>query len=64
MYGIDGAVLAVMSFYVRRHSTDSCGPNGLPLTPNTVRICGLAQVIIFDLSYVLFRIMIFFLKNK
>eukprot|EP01147_Barroeca_monosierra_P005492 gene5492-7184_t len=46
MYGIDGAVLAVMSFYVRRHSTDSCGPNGLPLTPNTVRICGLAQQIL------------------
>ncbi|EGD75272.1 TBCK protein kinase [Salpingoeca rosetta] len=45
-FGVDGAGLGVISFYVSRHPTDACGSNGLPLTPNTVRVCGRAQSVL------------------
>ncbi|XP_055709759.1 TBC domain-containing protein kinase-like protein [Phlebotomus papatasi] len=35
--------LAAYTFFARCHSADTCGTNGLPLTPNSISIFGLAQ---------------------
>ncbi|XP_059617401.1 TBC domain-containing protein kinase-like protein [Phlebotomus argentipes] len=35
--------LAAYTFFARCHSADTCGTNGLPLTPNSIAIVGLAQ---------------------
>ena len=37
------ADLAITSFVAARHPTESCGTNGLPLTPNSVAILGQSQ---------------------
>ncbi|TRY63905.1 hypothetical protein TCAL_10890 [Tigriopus californicus] len=41
----DGAELALSSFTAARHPAESCGHNGLPLTPNSIAILGQAQVL-------------------
>ncbi|GAB0099395.1 TBC domain-containing protein kinase-like protein [Sergentomyia squamirostris] len=38
-----GSNLAAYTFFARSHSADTCGTNGLPLTPNSISIFGLAQ---------------------
>eukprot|EP00056_Hartaetosiga_gracilis_P011706 m.178631 g.178631 ORF g.178631 m.178631 type:complete len:951 (+) comp13559_c1_seq15:40-2892(+) len=43
--GVDGCGLGVTSFYAAPHPTDKCGPRGLPLTPNSVRVLGNMQKI-------------------
>ncbi|XP_053949913.1 TBC domain-containing protein kinase-like protein [Anastrepha ludens] len=35
--------LAAVTFFARTHPGDVCGSNGLPLTPNSIAILGLAQ---------------------
>ena len=35
--------IAITSFVAARHPTESCGTNGLPLTPNSVAILGQSQ---------------------
>jgi TBC domain-containing protein kinase-like protein len=35
--------LALTSFVAARHPTESCGTNGLPLTPNSIAILGQSQ---------------------
>ena len=37
------ADIAITSFVAARHPTESCGTNGLPLTPNSVAILGQSQ---------------------
>ena len=37
--------LALTSFVAARHPTESCGHNGLPLTPNSISILGQAQTL-------------------
>ena len=44
MFGVDGAQLGVCTLQAAAHPTDKCGPTGLPLTPNSVRIFGRMQV--------------------
>eukprot|EP00055_Hartaetosiga_balthica_P011813 m.55224 g.55224 ORF g.55224 m.55224 type:complete len:927 (-) comp7744_c0_seq4:48-2828(-) len=43
LFGVDGCGLGVTSFYAAPHPTDKCGPRGLPLTPNSVRVLGNMQ---------------------
>ena len=38
-----GARISATSFVAARHHSESCGHNGLPLTPNSVSVLGLAQ---------------------
>lgn len=33
------------TFFAKQHKGDSCGSNGLPLTPNSIVIFGKAQVL-------------------
>ena len=40
--GLGEAQLALSSFVACRHPTESCGHNGLPLTPNSIAIFGRA----------------------
>ena len=41
--GLGEAQLALSSFVACRHPTESCGHNGLPLTPNSIAIFGRAS---------------------
>lgn len=40
---IDSAVLGAWTFFASAHAIDVCGINGLPLTPNSIRILGQFQ---------------------
>ncbi|XP_013390013.1 TBC domain-containing protein kinase-like protein [Lingula anatina] len=40
---MDNAELSVITFAAASHPNDQCGANGLPLTPNSIRILGLFQ---------------------
>lgn len=33
------------TFFAKQHKGETCGSNGLPLTPNSITICGLAQAL-------------------
>lgn len=46
-----GCDLAVTSFVASRHPTESCGANGLPLTPKSISILGRAQKCIKDIAH-------------
>ena len=39
-FGIDGVTLAAANFTATVHPPGLCGSNGLPVTPNTIRILG------------------------
>ena len=41
--GLKGASLALTSFVACQHPAESCGHNGLPLTPNSIGILGQAE---------------------
>jgi TBC domain-containing protein kinase-like protein len=41
--GLGEAQIALSSFVASRHPTESCGHNGLPLTPNSIDIFGRAS---------------------
>ena len=43
LYSQNGSKLAVMMFHAAAHPPDKCGSNGLPLTPNGVRMFGRSQ---------------------
>jgi TBC domain-containing protein kinase-like protein len=43
MFGLGSAKLAMTSFVACRHPAESCGHNGLPLTPNSIAILGQAE---------------------
>lgn len=34
-----------LTFFARPHESDTCGTNGLPLTPNSITIYGKAQML-------------------
>lgn len=34
-----------ITFFAREHTGDTCGSNGLPLTPNSIIIVGKAQIL-------------------
>lgn len=40
---IDSAVVGAWTFFASAHAIDVCGINGLPLTPNSIRILGQFQ---------------------
>lgn len=40
-----GAELSISSFIAARHPSESCGTNGLPLTPNSIAIYGQSKVL-------------------
>ena len=44
--GLAGASLAVSSFVSASHPTESCGINGLPLTPHSISILGAGQLLL------------------
>ena len=44
-YGLGKASLAMNSFVASQHPSESCGHNGLPLTPNSIGILGRAEVL-------------------
>ena len=44
--GRSGASLTVTSFVSASHPTESCGVNGLPLTPHSISILGAAQLLL------------------
>ena len=44
--GLAGAQLSVTSFVSSSHPTESCGINGLPLTPHSISILGAAQLLL------------------
>ena len=37
------AHIGITTFFASAHPTDTCGTNGLPLTPNSVRVLGKFQ---------------------
>eukprot|EP00794_Sanderia_malayensis_P007217 gene7217-8025_t len=39
------AEIGITTFFASAHATDTCGTNGLPLTPNSVRILGKFQML-------------------
>ncbi|KAK7096693.1 TBC domain-containing protein kinase-like protein [Littorina saxatilis] len=39
------ADFGVTTFYAASHPNDKCGPNGLPLTPNSIKVMGRFQVL-------------------
>ena len=41
--GLNGAKLCLTSFVACQHPAESCGHNGLPLTPNSIAILGQAE---------------------
>ncbi|KAI8798608.1 TBC domain-containing protein kinase protein [Biomphalaria glabrata] len=43
MPALGSAEFGVRTFYAASHPNDKCGPNGLPLTPNSVKILGRFQ---------------------
>ena len=44
--GMAGAGLAVSSFVASSHPAESCGLNGLPLTPHSTAILGAGQLLL------------------
>ena len=44
-FGLCQANLALTSFVACQHPAESCGHNGLPLTPNSIAILGQAEVL-------------------
>lgn len=42
---LDRAGLGVSTFCAANHPVESCGSNGLPLTPNSVQILGIFQTL-------------------
>ena len=44
--GLGGATFAVTSFVASSHPAESCGLNGLPLTPHRTAILGAAQLLL------------------
>jgi len=44
--GLCGARLGVTSFVSSSHPAESCGLNGLPLTPHSISILGAAQILL------------------
>ena len=44
-YGLGKASLAMNSFVASQHPSESCGHNGLPLTPNSIGILGRAEIL-------------------
>lgn len=44
--GMAGAGLAVTSFVASSHPAESCGLNGLPLTPHSTAILGAGQLLL------------------
>ena len=40
---LGAAHVGITTFFASAHPTDTCGTNGLPLTPNSVRILGKFQ---------------------
>ena len=39
------AEFGVTTFFVRSHPNDKCGSNGLPLTPNSIKLLGKFQTL-------------------
>lgn len=37
--------LGAMTFFARPHKGETCGSNGLPLTPNSITIYGRSQIL-------------------
>lgn len=44
--GLGGAALGVSSFVASSHPAESCGLNGLPLTPPSISIQGAGQLLL------------------
>ena len=44
-YGLGKANLAMNSFVASQHPSESCGHNGLPLTPNSIGILGRSEIL-------------------
>ncbi len=42
---LGSAGFGVQTFYAASHPNDKCGANGLPLTPNSVKILGKFQLL-------------------
>lgn len=40
---LDQAEIGLFSFFASAHPTDTCGTNGLPITPNSIKMCGRFQ---------------------
>ena len=45
MTALGKADFGISSFYAASHPNDKCGPNGLPLTPNSIKVYGKFQVL-------------------
>ena len=45
MAALGSAKLGVTTFFASAHQRDQCGSNGLPLTPNSIRILGRFQTL-------------------
>lgn len=45
MTSLGKAELGVSTFCAARHQSEKCGANGLPLTPNSIRILGRFQIL-------------------
>ncbi|XP_065173110.1 TBC domain-containing protein kinase-like protein isoform X1 [Atheta coriaria] len=43
-FGRDDFQFGVLTFFAKLHTVDTCGSNGLPLTPNSITIYGKAQI--------------------
>jgi len=43
MSSLGKADFGVTTFFARSHPNDKCGANGLPLTPNSIKILGRFQ---------------------
>ncbi|XP_077518932.1 TBC domain-containing protein kinase-like protein isoform X1 [Amblyomma americanum] len=43
MYSLKKTTLGTRTFFASCHAKDTCGNNGLPLTPNSIRVLGLFQ---------------------
>jgi len=44
--GLNGATFGVTSFVASSHPAESCGMNGLPLTPHSISILGASQILL------------------
>ena len=42
----DGCHVGASTFIAASHPSESCGKNGLPLTPNSTRVLGMAQALL------------------
>lgn len=45
MDSLKKTTLGARTFFASCHAKDTCGNNGLPLTPNSIRILGLFQLL-------------------